>query len=37
LAPLGAEPAVRTSHSMVSRDTGRSENIRTVRRRRMTS
>jgi hypothetical protein len=36
-APLGAEPAVRTMVSMVSRLTGRGENMRTVRRRRMTS
>ena len=37
LPPLGAAPAVRTIHSMVARDTGRSENMRTDRRRRMIS
>jgi hypothetical protein len=36
-APLGAEQAVRTSDSIVSHETGLEENIRTLRRRRITS
>ena len=37
LAPLGAVVAARTHHSIVSRETGLSENSRTVRRVRMIS